>query len=174
VKKIVVRIAYNQILSNGSDDDIITFYCPYKGYKVNILRDDIENYVLSNQIDEEEFTNLQNDYTSSFVNTPLEFVLKIKEAEYKYLFREFIDYTKEKKDTDLTKMFTFLKLKMIEVYNDPTLYKKYIDEVDLNGDIDGCTYCEHYSKNGYCNKLKTDKVKKNCIFYKFNKILKNN
>lgn len=171
MKKIIVKVAYNQILDNGSDDDIITFYCPYKKYVASICRDEIENYNLANKIDEEEFHILQNNYFISF-NQPLEFSLSVKEVEYKYLFKKQIEYTKEKKDTDLSNIFTWLSWKIANVYNNVEEYNKYISNIDYDGSIDGCEYCEHYSISGYCNRFKTDKLKSNCIFYKFKNIKK--
>lgn len=173
MKRIHVRIDYKQKFENGSEDDILSFHCPYKKYKVTICRDDLENYVLANLVEEQEYINLEKNFARAPFSTPLLVTIKIEDEDYKFLFQEYINYTKEKKLLDLNKIFAYIRLKTTEIYNDVLLYRKYLSKIDLDGSASGCAYCEHYSERDYCKKHNKISPTKVCDFYNF-KRLRNN
>jgi len=168
MRQIGVKIDYRQVLQNGSEDDILTFLCPYKKYYKNMCRDDIENYELAGLVDETEFEYLHSMTMFSLSSEPLEFTIKVSEEIYKYLFLEQIDYTDDKRDTDLSNIFIWLSWKIRNIYNNVESYNRYLSAIDYDGSLDGCTYCEYWINN-YCTKLKSSEQKNRCIFYKFKK-----
>lgn len=136
----------------------------------NINRDDLENFSIMDLIEEKEFVAFSKPTLHNPFRCPLNFSINIEDEDYKYLFLDMIEYTEEKRNFDLTKMFTQIKMKMIEVYHDFDSYKKYIDSIDIDGSIDGCTYCESFNcKRDYCKKFNIVSPKKICMFYNFNK-----
>lgn len=149
--------------------DIFIFYCPHKKIEARYSRKEIDDLQISDRIENEEFNFFTGKFVYSLIGSPREFTLKISDEEYKELFAQYLDYTEEENKTDLQKLFTFIKLKTMEVYNDVKLYKKYLDNIDVDGSSEGCVNCVNYHSNGYCKKFNTINPDKACMFFKFNR-----
>lgn len=172
LKTISVTVEYSKFRKGHMYNcDYLTIRCPYKNIYLYCYRDEVTCVELDNVLSEAEQKEFSRGFNVNSFRIPQKYILKVSDESYRSIFAEYFDYTDEEKDLDLRRIFTTIKLKIIEVYNDVKQYEKYCEGVDLDGSIDGCLFCKHYHKNDYCTKFNIIEPKKACCYYSFNKKL---
>jgi len=167
MKLVVINIDYNKEVAENEIDDIISITCPFKQYAVSVRRSDFDNFTIADIIEEKEFENFNRIGGLNYFGSPIKFTAKIEDGDYTILFRDFVDYTEERKNKDLSKMFVYLRLKMSEVYHDIELYSKFVEGADIDGSMTGCQFCEQRHANNYCIKFNIIDPQKACHYYRF-------
>lgn len=171
MKTISVTVEYGYYKNKDeANDDYLVFTCPFKHITAEFYRSELVGFGMLDVLAKEEYDLYSKGINLNSFCMPRKFLLKIEDSDYNYIFGEYLDYSEEEKDYDLRKIFTYIKLKVIEVYGDVKQYEKYCDTVDLIGDATGCEFCMHYHKHDYCTKFNIVEPKKSCLYYSFKKL----